>query len=239
MAKKVDLTGKQFGKLTVLKKSDKKHPKGTVWECQCECGNIYYGITSELNNGRVKSCGCLRVASGRQKAKNDIIGKKFGLLTVIERVPDPNNTKYTKFLCQCECGNLHLASRKHLINRHVNSCGCLKTSLGELKIQQLLEENNFTFEKEKTFSTCRSPLTNYPLRFDFFVNNSYLIEFDGRQHFIVAGGAYDNPEKFQKNQIHDAYKNQWCKENNIPLIRIPYTKYETLTIDDLIPSENE
>lgn len=236
MAKKVDLTGKQFGKLTVLKKSDKKHPKGTVWECQCECGNIYYGITSELNNGRVKSCGCLRVASGRQKAKNDIIGKKFGLLTVIERVPDPNNPKYTKFLCQCECGNLHLVSRKHLINRHVNSCGCLKTSLGELKIQQLLEENNFTFEKEKTFSTCRSPLTNYPLRFDFFVNNSYLIEYDGRQHSEADGGW---GEDLKAIQDRDRYKELWCKEHNIPLIRISYKQYDSLTIDDLIPSENK
>jgi hypothetical protein len=48
-----------------------------------------------------------------------------------------------------------------------------------MKIEQLLKENNFSFEREKTFDSCINPKTNKLLRFDFFVNNSYLIEFDG------------------------------------------------------------
>ena len=40
-------------------------------------------------------------------------------------------------------------------------------------------------------------------------------------------------EDFEKTKIHDAYKNQWCKENNIPLIRIPYTHLKDLCIEDL------
>ena len=34
--------------------------------------------------------------------------------------------------------------------------------------------------------------------------------------------------------MRDNYKTQWCKENNIPLIRIPYTAYETLSTKDLL-----
>jgi very-short-patch-repair endonuclease len=48
-------------------------------------------------------------------------------------------------------------------------------STGENKIAALLKENNISFEQEKIL------LKNY--RFDFYVNNLYIIEYDGIQHF--------------------------------------------------------
>jgi hypothetical protein len=41
----------------------------------------------------------------------------------------------------------------------------------------------------------------------------------------------------KNTQIRDSIKNQWCKDNNIKLIRIPYIKYNDLTINDLIKGE--
>lgn len=41
----------------------------------------------------------------------------------------------------------------------------------------------------------------------------------------------------QQQQTRDAIKNLWCKNNHIPLIRIPYTAYNTLSLADLIPSK--
>ena len=38
----------------------------------------------------------------------------------------------------------------------------------------------------------------------------------------------------KKIHEHDSYKNNWCKENNIPIIRIPYTYQEKITIEDLL-----
>ena len=43
-----------------------------------------------------------------------------------------------------------------------------------------------------------------------------------------------NKENHEKIKIRDAIKNQWCKENNIPLIRIPYTHFNNLCIEDLL-----
>ena len=60
----------------------------------------------------------------------------------------------------------------------------------------------------------------------------YLIEFDGKQHFTSDG--WDGEIGLQRNQEHDTYKNQWCKDNNIPLIRIPYTHYKDLCLEDLL-----
>lgn len=103
-----------------------------------------------------------------------------------------------------------------------------------MKISQLLQKNNIPYVMEKTFDTCRSPLTGQKLRFDFYVNNSYLIEYDGEQHFIARNSGWSTDEQLQKTQLYDSIKDQWCKDNNIPLIRIKYTQFNNLNIKDLI-----
>ena len=72
------------------------------------------------------------------------------------------------------------------------------------------------------------------LPFDFYIDNKYLVEYDGEQHFIYRNSGWDTEEHFKKTKEHDQFKNQWCKENNIPLIRIPYTQLDNLKIEDLL-----
>lgn len=108
-----------------------------------------------------------------------------------------------------------------------------KTSIGEFIIAQLLTNNNIQFIREATFGTCLFEDTKYPAKFDFYINNKYLIEYDGEQHFSANNRGWNTEEQLIKTQEHDAYKNQWCKENNIPLIRIPYTHLNDLCIEDL------
>ena len=64
------------------------------------------------------------------------------------------------------------------------------------------------------------------------VCNKYLIEFDGKQHFIQDNIGWGQPLK--DIQKRDNYKTQWCKNNDIKLIRISYKQLNTLTINDLI-----
>jgi hypothetical protein len=104
--------------------------------------------------------------------------------------------------------------------------------LGEQRIKQILNENNVIFQVQKTFETCVSPQTRCKYRFDFYINNSFLLEFDGIQHF--QEGGWNSQEDFLGIQTRDAFKNNWCKENNIPLIRIPYIKLNNLKIEDLL-----
>ena len=51
--------------------------------------------------------------------------------------------------------------------------------------------------------------------------------------------TWNNKENFLKTQERDALKNQWCKDNNIPLIRIPYTHLNNLKIEDLLLETSE
>ena len=54
-----DLTGKRFGMLTVLGIDDRGTRK-TYWMCQCDCGNVKSVRSDSLQNGAIKSCGCLK-----------------------------------------------------------------------------------------------------------------------------------------------------------------------------------
>ena len=157
------------------------------------------------------------------------MGKKFGKLIVIEQVDSPNKRLYYK--CQCECGNYTIVTGEDLRSSHTTSCGCLK-SKGEDIISKILRNANIPFEKEKTFDSCRFPKTNYHGRFDFYVNNHYLIEYDGIQHFGVPN-KWDKYETAEERKERDEYKTQWCKNNNMPLIRIPYLALSALSLNDL------
>jgi hypothetical protein len=59
MPKRIDLTGQQFGELSVIKLSDKRNKYNTLlWECLCSCGNTAYVLGASLRAGNYKSCGC-------------------------------------------------------------------------------------------------------------------------------------------------------------------------------------
>ena len=59
MGKFIDLTGKHFGYLTVLKKCEYSKTSHTyLWECQCVCGNITKINGNNLKSGHTISCGC-------------------------------------------------------------------------------------------------------------------------------------------------------------------------------------
>lgn len=54
-----DITGKKFGRLTVIKMIEDSTKKRTSWLCKCECGNECVASTTSLTTGKRKSCGCL------------------------------------------------------------------------------------------------------------------------------------------------------------------------------------
>lgn len=86
MPKLIDLTGKKFGRLTVLKRSPENINRKPAWVCQCECGNIKIVRGSDLKEGKTKSCGCLQkeVSKNRSDSKAFREGMVFGYLTVIK-----------------------------------------------------------------------------------------------------------------------------------------------------------
>ena len=231
---KNNLTGKTFGRLTVLEPTlNRTKDRCIIWRCRCECGKECEVSSKSLTQGNTKSCGCLNIetrATLGHANKKDLVGQKFGKLLVIKDSGErlDNNVLW---LCLCDCGNEIKIKGTSLLHG-TESCGCI-SSKGEEKIATILRENNIPFEIHKRFDTCKFD-NGYYAYFDFYVDNKYLIEYDGLQHFTARQGGWNTEDNLKKTQIRDKFKNQWCKENNIPLIRIPYTKLKTLTIDDLV-----
>lgn len=242
---KKDLIGVKFGRLIVLNenkeyKQEKKLKSGHIyWNCKCICGNNVIVDGVSLRSGLTQSCGCLQKEKLREATVKNLKGQIFGFLTVIEEdlnYKKEKNLKNGNIYWKCFCNNCQsyiTVNGASLRNGLTNSCGCIK-SKGELKIKQLLKFNNIIFEEQKTFESCRNLKTNCLLKFDFYINNSFLVEFDGVQHFNFSKKGWNTEENFHKIQERDLIKNNWCRENNIPLKRIPYWALESLTIEDIM-----
>ena len=224
------MIGKTFGRLTVLEKVYAKKGKGAYYRCLCSCGNVSIIQGAMLRSGNTLSCGCL-LKESRQRF-NDLAGQRFGKLLVLKRVPNKGKGHETRFLCQCDCGGTTIVSRYSLLTHETMSCGCIN-SQGEYKVAQILKENGINFEKQKTYKDLRTTKFGAP-KFDFYITeDNYLIEYDGQQHFSYSDKGWNTKENFEKVKARDELKNKYCREHNIPLIRIPYTQFEDLSIEDL------
>lgn len=123
-----DLTGKRFGKLTVLYMMDERNKEGRIqWWCECDCGIQRACMGKELKDGTLTSCGCNQYGQDGSREKS-IVNKVFGRLTAIKRVEDyymPSGKKQIMYLCICECGNEVVLSKDYITgNSEIKSCGC-------------------------------------------------------------------------------------------------------------------
>lgn len=118
-----DWTGKRVGKLLVVNKAENSKGNKSRWHCICDCGKETIVHAVSLKSQNTKSCGCLR-------GENiiDLIGKKFGRLTVIKRLEN-NKDMQRKWLCLCDCGNEKVVLGVSLRQNHTLSCGCYKNEL--------------------------------------------------------------------------------------------------------------
>lgn len=63
---------------------------------------------------------------------DEMIGRKFGLLTVIDRTNNyvfPNGDFVIAYNCRCDCGNNKIVPKKSLKNGNTRSCGCMHTEI--------------------------------------------------------------------------------------------------------------
>lgn len=207
-----------------------------MWNCECPiCHKIWQVRGSHLNEPNpISACKNCTSLNNLNKIKipyfKDLTNKRFGKLVAIERLGRKGRTYLWK--CKCDCGNYCEKEVQYLLNGDTTSCGCIN-SKGENKIIELLNSMNIHFEREKVL------FKKY--RFDFYIDNKYIIEFDGIQHFLQR----EKWESLENIHQRDLEKNKYCFENNIPIIRIPYNKKFDLkdlileTSNFILTKENE
>lgn len=219
----INYSNQKIGKITFIKIKEQDKNGNYIWEGLCECGNQVYWPTSTITKAIKKnvfaSCGCY------QYNELNLINQKFGKLTALYNTGKQTNSGNYLWYCKCDCGNKCEVSASNLVSGNTQSYGCL-VSKNESTISQMLLEMNLPFLTQYHFFDCFG-------KFDFFVANQYVIEYDGSQHFNykITNAHWNTEEQFISTRKSDLLKNQYCFNNNIPIIRIPYD--EKYDINDL------
>lgn len=220
------LIGKKFNRLTVLQPTEKRSGGKIVYKCQCDCGNFVYTTKTDLQNNHTKSCGCIK----KKYQVGDIINNKQIISFQPLLQSHKNKEKQAYYRCKCLlCGRQYDASTITLERSY--GCGCIK-SIGQANIKKILEDFNIPFIREYSFK-------NSLYRFDFAILDQNqkvirLIQFDGQQHYQYRKTGWNTIQHYQKVKKSDNQKNLLAKQNNIPLVRIPYWHRYDIDIDMLL-----
>ena len=191
-----------------------------------EC--VKHGIFNQVPNAHLSGHGCI-FCSGRYKYTNEEFieksilthGKKYDY-SLVNYI---NAQKKVKIICS-KHGEFIQKPTNHILG---NGCPSCKESKGELSIYEFLNSNNILHHRQKTFKGCKSKSL---LFFDFFIPEKNLcIEYDGEFHYLPIFGE----KNLEIMKIRDSIKTKFCIDNNIRLIRIPYTEFQN--IENILSSE--
>lgn len=78
MSKCIDLTGRNFGRLTVIERVENDARRNSRWLCRCECGKEKIVLGYSLKNGNTTSCGCYARVLSSERLKKDNYQTKHG-----------------------------------------------------------------------------------------------------------------------------------------------------------------
>lgn len=232
-AVKENLKGQRFGRWTVIDEapnrvSESGKTRRIMWKCRCDCGTIRDVGARGLKTGMSTSCGCYQKERVVEVLTDNLIGKRFGYLTVIARNGSHLNSRKSVWTCKCDCGNTLDVLSFLLKNGDTTSCGCKKESKYELYTEQYLQSCGYvlndTYFREKTFLNLKG-IGGQSLRFDFYVKlrtgEEILIECQGEQHFKPVKW-YGGKPYFDRLQQHDEIKRKFAKTNGYRLIELGY-----------------
>lgn len=190
---------------------------------------------------KCKECGCVKKIKPRHFNEKDWIchrcnktGAKITYDELKNRVEmgekyilisdDFKNSK-DKILIKCrKCGFIFKKRVDSFFQNDVVKCPKCNPnkSLGELKIMQYLDDNNIEYIDEFLLPNKQ--------RFDFYIPSLKIaIEYNGRQHYERVD-FFNQHKSLEEIQEYDNKKKNYCKNNNIKLIVIPYTKYNDINI---------
>ena len=220
-----DERGNKYGKLTVINLAGRNSRGEILWNCICDCGKeiVRSGIDLRRKRNKIHACqNCLNDNMSTRQFINHT-GEKSGELTIVKPV-GKNSSGNILWLCNCSCGNKCIIS-SGLIGKQ-QSCGCL-ISKGEYFINQILVDLQLNYKTQCQFDNCVNSQTGYNYKFDFVIFDNkkikFIIEYNGQQHYYYTNNGWNTKEQYEKTVFHDKEKMQYCQQNNIPLLIIPYT----------------
>jgi hypothetical protein len=131
MAKPINRIGERHGKLLVVDRVPLN--SRSSWLCVCDCGEHTTVSNTNLKSGNTTSCGCV----WRSVVKGSMIGRKFGLLTVVaeDKSKKFGSSVFAAYRCKCSCGEWIVTLGVSLRNGDTRSCGCAYAVAGKARVK--------------------------------------------------------------------------------------------------------
>lgn len=227
-----DLVGDEYTFIDNYKNTDTK-----IRVRHNDCGHVYSTKPDNFFLGnRCPSCRYENLSIKTRKTQEkfeeevyELVGNEY---VVIGRYT--GNHKKVEFK-HVECGNIYETTPDILLRG--SRCPICSETKGEKRVSTHLSRLGLSYKTQQTFSDLKDSSF---LRYDFSIRDSqgevtHLIEYDGQHHFysidFFGGNKY-----FASIQRKDKMKNDYAKDNNIPLLRIPYWDFENIErlVDDFL-----
>jgi hypothetical protein len=219
--------------------------KNIVWRCsKVYCGHVWKTTIAARVSGK-EGLGC-PACYGRVVSDKNRLAILFPIIygqwhpTKNGKI-NPYDLSYgtpSKFWWLCnKCGEEFYSSVSGRTRIDGRGCPKCKESKGEKRIQEVLIylglKPNSDFQSQYRVDECRKVK---PLPFDYCIFNNehskkilFLIEFQGEQHYkILRKGFFGGKKEFEKRRINDKIKQDYCYNNGIPLLTIPYTDFNNI-----------
>lgn len=199
----------------------------------CECGEEYpcsFAHIKQQDKIQCPKCASIETSNKNrlsfeeiEKRIKDVYGDEYDLVSIDNY---QNFKKGTITVKHNICGNSYPTLLHTMIVKNRRCKVCEKSeSLGVKKLSNWLDSQGIEYVREYTFEDCRH-LRKLP--FDVYIPSLNLcIEYDGQQHFKPVE-RFGGEEGFKLTKLRDGIKNNYCKDNNINLLRIKYTNYKRL-----------
>ena len=213
---KQDMTGRQFGRLTVAGEAKKEGSRKRYWLCKCQCGNETVVEESHLKNGHTRSCGCYRKIAQRNRGL-DLTGQRYGRLVVLGRAMDGDGT-VIGWRCLCDCGTVCICQKGNLRSGVTKSCGCLQEEKRKENMKKAIHFVDGTcverIASRKTFINNTTGHRGVYRR----ENNRWRasIGFRGKVYYLGSFGTFDEAVQARleaEARFYDSFLEQYGKEN--------------------------
>ncbi|MFJ8243698.1 hypothetical protein [Peribacillus asahii] len=205
--------------------------KSTVLTRHNTCGYEWNAQPSHLLTG--KQCprcqNCERKTTERFKEQVfERVGDEYSVLGEYE------GARKNILMFHHECENEYYVTPDNFLSKH-QKCPRCQDSKGVQEIVRVLTELEIEHGREHRIHECRYKRV-LPFDVAVFENGKLimLIEFDGIQHFQPSE-FHGGQKGFEGTKLRDSIKNKYCKDNNIPLLRIDYTQFDY--IEEILKSK--